>query len=157
QVFEIFAEGEYHVPRVEALAAFAIHQRLQIYVSGVGLADRDARAQRARCVEILWDSEVEHPAGGFPRRADAPIAQHRDAPDVIGELRGLQIDAALAEHDRDLALVVQAIAAFGIDQFAVGADDLAPELPETPEPGFADFLVGIALIGSATHLDHHGG
>jgi hypothetical protein len=63
-------------------------------------------------------------------------------------LRRLQIGTPFAEYDRDLALVVQAIAPFGIDELTVGTDDLASELPKSPETGVADLLVGIALIRS---------
>src|SRR3984893_3207855 len=105
--------------------------------------------------KFFGKSEIEGAAGQPARPADAPIAEHRDAPNLIGQLRRLQVDAALAEHDRDLALVVQAIAALGIDELAVGADNLARQLPETPEPGFADFLIGLALIRPAAHLNRH--
>jgi uncharacterized membrane protein YbhN (UPF0104 family) len=72
------------------------------------------------------------------------------------QLRGLQIDAYFAEHDRDLAFVVQPIAPLGIDELAIGTDDLASELPKSPEASVADFLVCIALIRSAAHLHGHG-
>ena len=154
-MLEVFAKGEYHVARIEALTALAIDQRFQIDVGRVGLAYGDAGSERARRIEILREGEIERSAGQPARGPDAPIAEHRDAPNVIGQLRRLQVDAALAEHDRNLAFVVQATAALGIDELAVGADDLAGKLPETPEPGFADFLVSVALIRPAPHLDRH--
>src|SRR5262249_39917202 len=91
----------------------------------------------------------------LPRRSDAPIREHRDPPNIFLQLGGLQIHPSLAEDDCNLALIVQPIAAFGIDELAIGADDLASELPKSPEPGMADLLIGIALIRSATHLDGH--
>ena len=71
-------------------------------------------------------------------------------------MRGLQIGTPFAEYDRDLALVVQAIAPFGIDELTIGTDDLASELPKSPETGVADLLVGIALIRFAPHPHGHG-
>src|SRR6266481_2453313 len=154
-MLEVFAKGEYHVPRVETLTALAVDQRFHVDIGWVEFADNNAVTQRARRIEILREGKIERPSGKPARGADAPVAEHRDAPNVIGQLRRLQVDAALAEHDRDLALVVQAIAALGIDELAIGADDLTRQLPETPEPGFADFLIGIALIRPAAHLDRH--
>jgi len=89
------------------------------------------------------------------RRADAPIGEYRDAPHIVHELRGFQVGPALAEHNRNLPLVIQTVASVGVAQLAVGTDDLTTELPEAPEPGLADFLVGIALVGSAAHFHGH--
>src|ERR1700730_17778605 len=61
-----------------------------------------------------------------------------DPPNVVLQLRGLQIGTPFAEYDRDLAVVVQAIAPFGIDELTIGTDDLASELPKSPETGVAD-------------------
>src|SRR5215510_2718390 len=106
-MLEVFGKGEYHVARVEALTALAIDQRFDVDIGWVGLADNNAGTQRARRIEILREGEIERPARKPARRSDAPIAEHRDAPHILLELRGLQVNATLAEHDRDLALVVQ--------------------------------------------------
>src|SRR5262249_52372048 len=153
QIFEIFAKAEYHVGGVEGLTAFAIDQRFQVNIGRVGLVYGDARAQRAGSVEILWEAEMERPARCLARGPGDPIGEHRDAPDVILQLGRLQIDAALAENDRNLALVIEAVAALGINQLTLGPDNLARQFPEAPETGFADFLVGVALVGAAAHPD----
>ena len=44
----------------------------------------------------------------------------------------------------------------GVDELAIGTDDLASQLPKPPEPRIADLLVGIAFIRSAAHLHGHG-
>src|ERR1700748_3648080 len=89
------------------------------------------------------------------RSTDAPIGEHRHAPHIILELRRLQIDAALAEDDRDLALIVEAVAAIGIDELAVLADEFAIELPEAPKAALANFLRRIALERLAAHFLGH--
>src|SRR5271163_1578705 len=154
-MFEVFAEAENHVAGVDALAALAIDQCLDIYIGRVGLPHNNARALRARRIEILWEGEIERTTRKPPWRTDAPIGEYRDAPHVICQLRGRQVDAALAEHDRNLALVVQTVAPLGVDELAIGTADLARELPEAPEAGSADFLVSIALIGSAAPFHGH--
>src|SRR6267378_1922473 len=115
-MLKVFAKGEYHVARVEALTAFAIDQGFHIDIGRVDFADNNAGTERARRIEVLREGKIEGAAGKPTRGTDAPIAEHRDE---IRQLRGLQVDAALAEHDRDLALVVRAIAALGIDELAV--------------------------------------
>ena len=154
-MLEVLAKGEHHVAGIEALAGLAVDQGLQIDIGRIGFADRDARPERTRRIEILWKGKIERAAGRLARRPDTPIREDRHTPDVILQLRRLQITAALAEHDGDLALVIQAIAAVGVDNLAVGTNDLPREFPETPEPGFADFLVSIPLIRPPTHFLGH--
>jgi hypothetical protein len=103
-------------------------------VVGSILADRDARPHRARCIEIFREIKIEGSARRLPRRSDAPIREHRDPPNVILQLGGLQIHPSLAKDDCNLALVVQPIAPFGIDELAIGTNNLASELPKSPNP-----------------------
>src|SRR6185312_406174 len=157
EIFEIFAEAEHHILGVVALTAFAIHQGLEIGIGRIGLAHGDTGTHRGRAVEILGEGEVERAARDLARRADAPIGEDGHAPDMVLQLRRLQIDAALAQDDRDLALVIEPVAALGIDELALGPDDLAAQFPESPEAALADFLIGVALIRLAAHLHRHRG
>src|SRR6185437_6835276 len=127
------------------LAALAVDQSLHPGVGRIGLAHRDARAQRGRTIEILRQAEIEGAADLLARRANAPIGKHGNAPHILFELRGFQIDPALAKNDRDLAFVIEAVAAFRVDEFAAGADEFALHLPEAPKAAVADYLARIAL------------
>ena len=43
-MFEVFAEREYHVARVEPLATLPVDKRLHVEIRRIRFADRDARA-----------------------------------------------------------------------------------------------------------------
>jgi hypothetical protein len=43
-MFEVFAEREYHVARVEPLATLPVDKRLHVDIRRIRFADRDARA-----------------------------------------------------------------------------------------------------------------
>ncbi len=58
-------------------------------------------------------------------------------------MRGLQIGTPFAEYDRDLALVVQAIAPFGIDELTIGTD-------ESGELDMSDVMMFIKNVGGSS-------
>src|SRR5205085_3357772 len=67
----------------------------------------------------------------------------------------LDIGAAPAKHDLELAFIIEAIGLLRIDHRTVGTGHLSVHLPEAPDAGITDLSPRIAGIGFALHLLGH--
>src|SRR5688572_29217266 len=105
------------------MAKLAVHSRLdREFVNGVELVrGYDPRTDRAAAIEVLSLGDIElrvpHPV------ADGALVHQREACDVGKRLLSRDAPAALADHNYDLAFIVELLALLRADEWgAVGRE-----------------------------------
>src|SRR5207245_1907940 len=134
KIFEDLAERPDHLFCVVALAYLPVDMQLHIDIAMVVFTDYDVRTHRRAAVEvfrqIITDGSALRPTR--PAVTNAPVMEQRHPPDILIDVSGVDILTALADHNRNLSLVVEAFRSLGIRNLIVGSGDLMRIFPKSP-------------------------